>query len=187
MGFLPSFSSVVFIWSTSIDDSFPIFQGFLGIIFWKDSLFNGGCCFSDGGLHVWGVPHGEIGRKKNWWGRVEKKIVARGDAPMPPPLWKTLPPNPTPFSLLLFGKPWSLPMNGVQLHWHMPTNTNIYLDKLSLCVQKFIWQVKNFVLQFAFHKLITNSLMFFYKRYRLFRNFRKDYIILFCHHYRRNV
>ena len=28
-------------------------------------------------------------------------------------------------------------MNGVQLHWHVPTDANIYLDMLSLHVQNF--------------------------------------------------
>ena len=131
------------------------------------------------------MPHGGIGQKKNLMGEGRKKIVSRADAPMPPPLWKTLPPNPTPCSLPLLGKPWSLSMNGVQLHWHMPTNTNINLDVLSLCVQNFIWQVKNFVLPSINWSPV--AWCFFYKIYRPFQNSHKDYVILFCRHYRRNV
>ena len=65
----------------------------------------GGVAFQMGGFMCGGCPMGRLVEKKIDGGGSKKKIVGRGDAPMPPPLWKTLPPNPTPFSLLLFGKP----------------------------------------------------------------------------------
>ena len=52
-----------------------------------------------------------------------------------------------------------LSVNGVQSHSHAPTHTSIYLGMLSSHVQKFMWQVKKFVLQFPFCK---DHLMFFF-------------------------
>ena len=60
-------------------------------------------------------------------------------------------------------------IDSVQLHLCTPTHASIYLGMLSLCMQNFIWWVKNLVLQFLFwigHQYCSLIILFLQKMHK---------------------